>query len=94
MIRLRLVFHGRVQGVGFRAFVLRHARELGVGGTVWNRADGGVEVEAEGTRDALALLLDALREGPAAARVTKLDTQWDEGAARHRGFSVGPTGRT
>ena len=40
----RCVVRGRVQGVGFRWFVTRNAEELGVRGTVRNRADGAVEM--------------------------------------------------
>jgi hypothetical protein len=48
MHRLHAVVHGRVQGVGFRYFVMREARALGLSGWVRNQADGSVEVEAEG----------------------------------------------
>ena len=44
---LHIVIRGRVQGVGFRAFVVRGAEDLGVGGWVRNREDGAVEVEAD-----------------------------------------------
>ena len=39
----KCVVHGRVQGVGFRWFVTRNAKDLGVRGTVRNRPDGAVE---------------------------------------------------
>ena len=86
MLRLQVVVRGRVQGVGFRYFVSHTARELGLSGTVRNRPDGTVEVEAEGDRERLAGLLEALRRGPPAARVERLDEQWSEGPSRHRGF--------
>lgn len=60
---------GRVQGVGFRAFVLREARRLGAGGSVWNRADGRVELVAEhGDEAVLTALVERLHAGP--GRVT------------------------
>jgi acylphosphatase len=65
----RFVVRGRVQGVGFRWFVEREARSLGVGGWVRNNADGSVEVLAVGTRDQLLSLRSRLRQGPRAARV-------------------------
>jgi len=65
----RYVVKGRVQGVGFRWFVEREARLLGVGGWVRNREDGAVEVLASGTRAQLSSLYDRLREGPRAARI-------------------------
>jgi len=48
------VVHGRVQGVGFRYFVERVARQLGLDGYVKNRADGTVEVYASGRAEQLA----------------------------------------
>jgi acylphosphatase len=66
----RYLVRGRVQGVGYRYFVLRQADALGVTGFARNHADGTVEVVAEGTDDALAGLEGRLREGPAFAEVT------------------------
>jgi len=88
MVRVHLVIRGRVQGVGFRWFAAREAERLGVGGTVRNRADGAVEVEAEGERDPLRSFLEALRAGPRAARVASVDEHWSEGPARHSGFRI------
>lgn len=64
---------GRVQGVGFRWWTRAKARELGVGGTVRNEADGSVVVHAIGPLDALARFAEALRAGPASARVDRLE---------------------
>jgi acylphosphatase len=83
------VIQGRVQGVGFRYFALKEARRLQLNGRVWNRGDGGVEVEAEGDRTSLERLVESLRVGPGAARVTSVDETWIEGPARHRGFEIG-----
>ena len=56
---LLAVVHGRVQGVGFREYVVRHARTYGVSGWVRNLPDGrSVEVRASGSRAALASLLN------------------------------------
>src|SRR6476660_4614422 len=65
----RFVVRGRVQGVGFRWFVEREARLLGIAGWVRNNADGSVEVLAMGTRDQLFGLRSRLQQGPRAARV-------------------------
>ncbi|HEY8670492.1 MAG TPA: acylphosphatase [Terriglobales bacterium] len=75
----RFVVRGRVQGVGFRWFVEREARSLGVGGWVRNNAGGSVEVLAVGTLDQLLSLRSRLRQGPRAARVD--DVQESEAAA-------------
>jgi acylphosphatase len=90
MHRVHLVIQGRVQGVGFRYFVLRRAQALDLTGWVRNRSDGGVEVEAEGSRHALELLIEQVREGPANARVSHLTSTWSEGSPQHPRFLVGP----
>ncbi len=71
----RYVVTGRVQGVGFRWFVEREARILGLSGWVRNRHDGSVEVLAAGTREQLGKLYDKLKEGPRAARVDNVDVE-------------------
>jgi acylphosphatase len=60
---------GRVQGVGFRYFVLREAKLLGLVGWVANRYDGDVEVHAHGERDALCRFRSVLCTGPPHSRV-------------------------
>ena len=63
---------GRVQGVGFRWYTLRLARELGLRGSVRNCADGSVEVRAAGTASALVRLRQGLLEGPPFSRVASV----------------------
>jgi acylphosphatase len=65
----RFLVRGRVQGVGFRWFVEREARVLGIAGWVRNNADSSVEVLAMGTSDQMSGLRSRLKEGPRAARV-------------------------
>ncbi|MCK9793635.1 acylphosphatase [Isoptericola sp. 4D.3] len=72
-VRRRVRVHGRVQGVGFRWATAQAAARLRVGGLVRNLPDGTVEAEVEGDPDAVAAMLDFLREGPPAALVTRLD---------------------
>jgi acylphosphatase len=69
----RFIVRGRVQGVGFRWFVEREARTLGIDGWVRNNPDGSVEVLAMGTRDQLSGLRSRLRQGPRAARVDDVE---------------------
>jgi acylphosphatase len=71
----RYVVSGRVQGVGYRYFVLRQADALGVAGFARNRADGTVEVVAEGDETALADLEARLRQGPAFAEVVDVSRE-------------------
>jgi acylphosphatase len=72
MIARRAVVSGRVQGVGFRFFASRTARELGVSGWVRNLPDGSVETLAEGSEEAVASYLQRLREGPGAGKVASI----------------------
>jgi acylphosphatase len=72
---VRFVVHGRVQGVGYRYFVLRQADALGVTGFARNRGDGAVEVVAEGSDEALASLEERLREGPSFAAVSGVERE-------------------
>jgi acylphosphatase len=89
MSQLELRVLGRVQGVGFRWFVCTEARALGLTGRVWNRPDGTVEVVAEGDEARLRELLEAVRRGPAGARVTDVLEVWSDSPARYRGFEIG-----
>ncbi len=75
--RLEAVVHGRVQGVGYRAFVVKEARRLGVTGYARNSPDRRmVEVVAEGSRIDLELLIAALHKGPWIAKVERVTTMW------------------
>jgi acylphosphatase len=69
MENMHLEVRGRVQGVGFRWFVVEQARQLQLAGWVRNNPDGNVEVAAAGPREALARLESAVRKGPRGARI-------------------------
>lgn len=73
MTTRRWVVRGRVQGVGFRWFVWREAERLGLSGIARNLPDGSVEVVAAGTEAAIAELERSLAQGPAAARVERVE---------------------
>ena len=74
--RLDATVVGRVQGVGFRYFVLREAMALGLAGWVANTSDGAVRCVAEGPRPSLEALLGRLHEGPASAIVDRVSAAW------------------
>ena len=67
--RVRWRILGRVQGVGFRWFVLAEARRLGLRGWVRNNREGSVELEAEGPSPSLTALRERVLEGPPASHV-------------------------
>jgi acylphosphatase len=65
---------GRVQGVGFRAFVTSHAQACGLRGWVRNRRDGSVEALLIGDSDKVTAVIDSCRRGPNLARVDHVVT--------------------
>lgn len=69
---IRIVVEGRVQGVGFRAFVEREATRLQLDGWVRNRRDGSVEAVAAGPRAIIEAFIGLTRRGPIASRVDAL----------------------
>lgn len=90
----RLLIHGRVQGVGYRAWFAGEARSRGLSGWVRNRRAGGVEALLFAEAAALAELLAACHMGPPAASVTHIDIlEIEPGDADERftGFDVRPT---
>jgi acylphosphatase len=71
--RIHVVVTGRVQNVGFRAFVQRRASELGLAGWVRNMENRRhLELEAEGDEHAIDQLIVALRRGPSAAIIESI----------------------
>jgi acylphosphatase len=70
LLTRRLSITGRVQGVGFRDFMQRRARALGVTGWVRNRSDGSVEAVVQGSDDAVNQIIALARQGPRSAHVT------------------------
>jgi acylphosphatase len=76
VMRLDATVIGRVQGVGFRWFVLDAARSLGLPGWVANEADGSVRCVAEGPRPALEALLRELATGPLNSHVERVVPRW------------------
>ena len=65
--------HGRVQGVFFRAWAAEQAYELGITGWVRNCPDGSVEAHIAGEEQAVAKMIEQLRQGPPSAMVDRLD---------------------
>jgi len=70
-----VLVRGRVQGVGYRAWVEMVAFERGLRGWVRNRGDGAVEAVFAGDPMAVEAMLSACRRGPPAARVDDLQNQ-------------------
>jgi acylphosphatase len=87
-----IVIYGRVQGVGYRAFVEDEARQRGLQGWVRNRRDGTVEALFAGPADEVEAAIEACRRGPFSARVSALaqreGTEVDLAARSGGDFSV------
>jgi acylphosphatase len=86
--RLDATVHGRVQGVGYRYFVLRRAIDLELTGWVANGSDGSVRCVAEGPRPALGTLLEALEHGPPGAIVDRVVSAWAPAIGAFASFDV------
>ena len=87
MVRRRVIVHGRVQGVFFRDTVRRRAEQLGMAGSVSNRADGTVEAVFEGGDEDVAVLIDLCRRGPEHAEVERIEV-FEEEPEGDKGFRV------
>ena len=85
----RLVISGRVQGVGFRFYMERKAREHGVAGWVRNRRDGTVEAMIQGRAEAVEAMIAWARRGPSSAVVAEV--QITDGTGEFAGFEARPT---
>jgi acylphosphatase len=88
-VSTRFLVSGLVQGVGFRWFVARHARALGLAGYARNLPDGRVEVVVSGPDEALPALERLLRAGPANAQVEGLERSLEsEEVLRANSFDI------
>lgn len=88
LIRLEAVVRGRVQGVGFRYYVAREARRLGLAGWVANDRDGSVRAVAEGSGPELDRIEHLLRTGPPGAIVEGVSAVRMPGTGTFDGFVV------
>lgn len=88
-VRWHLWAYGRVQGVGYRAFVRRKAASLGIVGFVRNLADGRVEAVAEGPEKSLAKLRAWMEKGPRHAAVERVEVVEEPANGEFTRFSIG-----
>lgn len=86
--RIHAIISGRVQGVSYRASAAREAQRLGVVGWVRNTPEGAVELEAEGTADAIEALVAWCRRGPPTARVLQVAVEERAPTAADDGFAI------
>ena len=86
--RLHLVIHGKVQGVGYRAWVYECASQLQLSGWVQNIENSRVEILAEGFSKNLSSLLQSCFTGPKRAQVTSIEENWLEFQDAWQDFSI------
>ena len=79
---------GKVQGVGFRYYVLRQAQELGIRGWVSNKPNGDVEALAQGEKADLEQFIAKVKEGPSFSRVEDVSLNWVNEADQYFGFEI------
>ena len=87
-MQLYVLITGKVQGVGFRNFTQRNARQLGVNGYAKNLPNGKVEVVAEGDKAQLDALIALLKRGPRFARVDSLDVDERSFTGKYESFGI------
>ena len=87
-MKVHIIVVGHVQGVGFRYYTFKRAREIGVTGYVKNLPDGTVEIEAEGDRNLLEDLIEQVKIGPRAAVVNDVHVSWETYTGEYEKFQV------
>lgn len=90
MKRLEARVYGRVQGVFFRDTTRREAQRRQLTGWVRNEPDGTVRVVAEGADEALQSFEQFLHEGSPSARVSRVESAWQDATGEFRGFRIRP----
>ena len=88
LVRLHVQVTGRVQGVGFRAFVLEAAKQADLTGWVRNLGYDQVETMVEGTRNKLEWFAEQMKAGPTGGRVDQAKIDWESGTGEFSGFVV------
>lgn len=88
MKRLTARIYGHVQGVFFRDTTRRQAQQRDITGWVRNERDGTVQVVAEGAEQDLEQMLDFLHRGPSAARVDRVEAEWQSATGEFTTFQV------
>ena len=89
LVRAHIWVKGRVQGVGFRAYVEYSAKQIG-GITGWVRNVGydTVEAVAEGQRDQVERFIETMKQGPRMSRVDESKIEWETPNGEYNEFGV------
>jgi acylphosphatase len=88
LARVHIWVIGRVQGVGFRAFVMHSGAMFGLAGWVHNVGYNQVETVAEGTRAVLERFAEIVKTGPRASYVNEARVEWETPLGNFKGFEL------
>ena len=88
IVRVHVWVQGRVQAVGFRAFIQQNALQIGVTGWVRNVDYDRVEAVAEGTREQLNQFLQMMKRGPIGSRINESREEWEQVTGEFSSFRV------
>jgi len=86
--RAHVVVSGLVQGVGYRYFVYRKAKDYNLKGYVKNLYSDDVEVMLEGDKGVILDLIQELKTGPISAHITGIKVEWEEGQSEFEDFQI------
>lgn len=86
--RLKVRIKGRVQGVGYRAFVNQKANDYGLAGWVRNMENGDVEAIFEGDNEDVRLMVKACQEGPRTAKVENVQVFDQDNSGEYEEFQI------
>lgn len=87
-VRAEITVNGLVQGVGFRYYILRQAKNLGVTGFVKNLYTGEVTTVAEGERGLIEELIKLIKSGPSHAFVKNCRVEWSDSKDEFKTFEI------
>ena len=85
---VKMKITGKVQGVGFRYFVLRQAQKLSIKGWVSNNSNGNVEALAQGEKEGLDHFIAKVKQGPTFSRVEDVSLNWVNEAEQYFSFEI------
>ena len=88
IVRVHVWVQGRVQAVGFRAFVQQNAVQIGVTGWVRNVGYDTVEAVAEGAQEQIERFLQMVKRGPIGSRVDESREEWEQVTGEYSSFKV------
>lgn len=86
--RAHIIISGLVQGVGYRYFVYRKAKDNNLKGYVRNLYSDDVEVVVEGDKGIILDFIGELKIGPGSAHITEVKIEWEEGQSEYEDFQI------